>query len=161
MIGLDWFLIIIALIIVIIQTSRGTKDFDLVLFEMLTVIISAIFSTKWYSGLSDVLRISPMLTFIFLFVILEIILLIIANAIARVTEFAWPPFDSILSFFFGIATAWALLYALLRIASLGNLPLLSQASIEKSVVAQEILGFKIFHVIVNFLNNTGKPTITE
>lgn len=161
MIGLDWFLIIIALIIVGIQTFRGTKDFDLVLFEMLTVIISAIFSTKWYSGLSDVLRISPMLTFVFLFVILEIILLIIANVIARVTEFAWPPFDSILSFFFSIATAWALLYALLQIASLGNLPLLSQASIEKSVVAQEILGFKIFHVIVNFLNNTGKPIITE
>jgi hypothetical protein len=161
MIGLDWFLIIIALIIVVIQTSRGTKDFDLVFFEMVTIIIAAIFSTKWYSGLSDILSISPMLTFIFLFVILEIVLLIAAEVVGKRVELTWPPFDSILSFFFSIATAWALLYALLRIASLGNLPLLSQASIEKSVVAQEILGFKIFHVIVNLLNNTGKPTITE
>jgi hypothetical protein len=161
MIGLDWFLIIIALIIVVIQTSRGTKNFDLVLFEMVTVIIAAIFSTKWYPWLSDVSKINPMFVFIFLFVILEIVLLIAAEEIGKRTELTWPPFDSILSFFFGIATAWALLYALLRIASLGNLPLLSQASIEKSVVAQEILGFKIFHVIVNFLNNTGKPTITE
>ncbi len=151
MIGLDWFLIITALIIVIIQTSRGTKDFDLVFFEMLTVIISAYLATKGYQWLTDISQINPALVFIFLYLLMELILLIIANTIVKYTEFNWPPFDSILSFFFGIATAWALLYVLLRFASLGNIPLISHTSIEKSVVAQEILGFKTFHAIISFL----------
>jgi uncharacterized membrane protein len=152
MIGLDWFIIIIALAIIGTQTTRGTKDFGSVLFEMLTVTITAIVCTKWYAWISDVSRISPMFVFIFLFVILELILLIIAGTIVKQADLTWPPFDSILSFFFGIVTAWALLYILLRIASLGTFPLISHTSIEKSGVAQEILGFKTFHALINFLN---------
>ena len=152
MTGLDWFLIIFTLAIVGIQTTWGTKDFDLVFYEMLTVIITAIVCTKLFQWMSDISKLSPMFIFIFLFVILELILLIVAGELGKRTELAWPPFDSILSFFFGIVTAWALLYILLRIASLGNFPLMSQASIQKSALAQEILGFKTFHALFNFLS---------
>jgi hypothetical protein len=155
MTGLDWILIFTAAIITAIQTIRGTKDFDLVLFEMFTVIISAFLATKGFQWLTDISGISPMVVFIFLYVIIELILLVIANAIARVTEFNWPPFDSILSLFFGVITSWACFYALLRAAALGKLLFISQATIDKSPIAKEILNFNILHAIIDFLNKLG------
>lgn len=161
MIGLDWVLIVIIVIITSVQTYRGTKDFDLVLFEMISVIISAALSTKWCAPLSESLKINPVYGLIFLFVILEVILLIIANLVANYTEFTWPPFDAWLSFIFGLVTSWAILFVLLRIAYLGNFIFIRPELIDKSIIAQEILQFKTYHAFINFLNNIGKPTISE
>lgn len=161
MTGLDWLLIVVIVIITTIQTFRGTKDFDLVLYEMITVILAAVLSVKWYEPLSASLKINPVYGLISLFVILEIILLIIANLLANYTEFSWPPFDAWLSFIFGLVTSWAILFVLLRIAYLGNFSFIRTELIDRSVIAQEILQFKTFHAITNFLNNIGKPIISE
>ena len=155
MTGLDWILIFTAAVIVAVQTIRGTKDFDLILFEMLTVIASAFIATKGYLWLTDISRVNPMLVFIFLYVIIELILLVLANALAKTIEFNWPPFDSILSLFFGMITSWACFYAVLRAASLGKLIFISQATIDKSPIAKEILNFNTLRAIINFLNKLG------
>jgi hypothetical protein len=158
MIGLDWVLIAIIIIITGVQSFRGTKDFDVVLYEMLTFIISASLSVQWYEQLAEQINVNPLLTLLFLYIVIEVVLLIFANILAKRTEFSWEPFNAYLSFFFGIITAWAILYVLLRIASLeasGKIPLFNSSSIEKSVIAQEIMQFKIFHTIMVFLNNIG------
>ena len=155
MTGLDWFLIFAAVVIISIQTHRGSKDFDVILYEMLSVVISSFLATKWYPWLADTSRINPDYVFLFIFIILGIILLIVADALARQTEFNWPPFDSMLSFLFGFVSAWSILYALLRAASLGKLLFISQQTIDQSPIASEILNFKILHSLLNFLHSIG------
>ena len=157
--GIDWLLLVTIVIITGIQTFRGLKDFDVVLYEMIAFIISSALSIKLYISISELLTVNPFYALIFLYIIIAIILLIIANIIANQTEFSWHPFNSILSFVFGLATSWAILFVLLRLAIIATspetairIPLINSESIAKSVIVKEILEFKTYQAIFHFLS---------
>ena len=160
--GIDWLLLVTIVIITSIQTFRGLKDFDVILYEMIAFIISSALSIKLHISISELLKINPFYALIFLYIIIALILLIVANIVANLTEFSWQPFNGILCFFFGLATSWAILFVLLRIVSIAttpetavNIPFITSESITKSVITKEILDFKTYHTIINFLNKVG------
>ncbi|MEO0076266.1 MAG: hypothetical protein ABIK19_01180 [candidate division WOR-3 bacterium] len=156
--GLDWLLIIIIIVITGIQIIRGLKDFDLVLYETITLIVAVAMSVKWHLAIANKFNFSPSLVLLFLFLIIEIILLLIANFIAHYTEFSWEPFNGFICFFLGLICSWTILHLLLRVVSLQTdikIPILTKSSIESSVIAQELLKFKIYNAIINFLNRVG------
>jgi hypothetical protein len=164
MIILDWIQIVIAAIIIIIQTNRGSKDVDLVFFEMLALIISVKLSIQFFRPLATFLMVSPAIVLIFLFIIGSLILLVIVGAITKVVQFSLPPMDTYISFIFGLITSWAVLFIILRILFYAypsgmsfQVPVIEKRlilyqTLESSEVAQQITDFKAFKSVGSFFN---------
>ena len=94
MILLDWLLIVIAIIIITIQTYRGSKDLDLVLFEMIAFIVAAKLSLQWCDSIARIFLVSRAVVLIFFFVIFSIILILIAGVVAKYAQLSLQPMDA-------------------------------------------------------------------
>ncbi|MEO0091736.1 MAG: CvpA family protein [candidate division WOR-3 bacterium] len=153
MTGIDWIILLVGLMIVIIQTARGAKEMDIPLFEMLALLLATWIALKSYSTIANLLSISQAISLSVIFLLMAIVLLYIAKLITTRLELTWEPFDTYLSFIFGIATAWIILHLLLRLILVATEPN-SQISvlIQNSPVAKEILEFNTFRAIGKFLN---------
>lgn len=164
MFGIDWIIIIVAAIIITIQTYRGAHDIDYVLFEMIGFIAAATLSMRWYVRFSESVAVSEPLALLFLFVISSIIFLLLAGFIARFAGFSLAPLDPYLGFIMGLVSAWVVLYVLLRVMqlfypnglslnlSMFNKPIIIFDSMDNSPIAKEILNFNAFKAVMHFLN---------
>lgn len=165
MITLDWIILIIAAIIIFLQTYRGAKDMDLVLFEMCAFFIAAKISWQWYGKISSALLLNPGLVLLLLFILSSIILLLIVGILVKYAQFSLAPIDAWLSFIFGFVSSWIIIFVLLQCLLLAyptgrpaTIPLISSRTpvhetIQKSEISSQILYFKAFKSVGNFLND--------
>ncbi|MCX7785544.1 MAG: CvpA family protein [candidate division WOR-3 bacterium] len=153
MTGIDWIILLVALIIIIVQTARGSKEMDIPLFEMIALLLTTWIALKTYSSIANFLPISKGVTLLIMFIVMAVILLYIAKLITTRLELTWEPFDAYLSFIFGVATAWIVLHFILRLILVATDPTSQIAVlIQNSPVAKEILEYNIFKAIGRFLN---------
>lgn len=153
MTGIDWIILLVALIIIIIQTVRGAQEMDIPLFEMFAFLLATWLALKSYLSITNLLLISKAVSLLLIFLGAAIILLYIAKLITTRLELSWQPFDAYLSLIFGIITAWIILHFVLRLILVATEPS-SPVSvlIQNSPVAREILEFNTFKTIGKFLN---------
>lgn len=164
MINLDWILVGIMVIIIGVQTYRGSKDMDLIFFEMIAFIVAAKLSLQWCDSIARMFLVSRAVVLIFFFVIFSIILILIAGVVAKYAQISLQPMDAYLSFIFGVITSWVILFVLLRMllfaypSGIGfRVPIIEKylviyQTLDKSEVAKQIVDFKAFKSVGNFFN---------
>lgn len=165
MITFDWILIGIIAVIILIQTYRGAKDLDLVLFEMIAFLIAGRLSLQWSGSFSRMFVMNPGFILLFMFVLFTVILLIVARVVAKYAQFTLAPIDTWLSFIFGFITSWIIIFVFLRMLLLAYPQgttfrvLFTETNvsiyevIKKSEVSEQILEFKAIKSVGNFFNS--------
>jgi hypothetical protein len=149
----DFAVLIIILIIIILQTVRGSKGMGKILLEAIGLLGCTKLSLSLYEKVSQALTISYPLSLAGIFVIGAIIWIVIAGMLDNLTQWSWGQFDSIFSFIFGVICAWTVGHIFLRFLLLLYGPDSTVADlIRESPISKEILFFKTFTSIVNLLN---------
>jgi hypothetical protein len=149
----DFAVLGIILIIIILQTARGSKGMGKILLEAIGLLGCAKLSLSLYEKVSQAITISHPLALAGIFVISTIIWIIIAGILNNLTLWSWGQFDSIFSFIFGVVCAWTVGHVFLRFLLLlyGSDSTMADL-IKESPVTKEILYFKTFTALFNLLN---------
>lgn len=150
----DWMCLVVVLGGAIIQTIRTTKagGMGLTLVEMLGLVASAVAATKFSPPLAQLLKVTPPVTLIVLFIGFAVLSFTFARWFFGLTGWSFESLDGFLGFIWGFVTGWVIAYMILRVMVESQGPNGAITStLPTAPIAREVFYFKTWNAILHLL----------
>jgi FlaA1/EpsC-like NDP-sugar epimerase len=132
----------VVIIITVTYMIRGHEAMGIALFDMAATVVAAWAAAKFHRGFSQTCHVSSPMAYAVMFVVLLAILLFASAQVFNFTQLQFSPFNSFLSFLFGIVAGWAFAFVLLQV--------ITEAAPEGSPTAGVVASSRVASEIVHF-----------
>lgn len=136
-----------------IQFLRATRDFSLVFYETIFLVLALVAAVRFFAPVSQLLNLAPPFALSFIFVILLLVGLLVATLINGLLGFSFGVFDYFIGLLLGTVCGFVLGHATLRTIMLtfvNKKPEIIDA-VRHSWMASQILYFGAFRELLGIL----------